>query len=102
MISFASVALLGASASTVAADARPATASTPGKRPNILLIIGDDIGIDVTTGMYPGLIETLQKQYGPSGRNHPEYRQIEGRPASTPTLDAISRSGMRFTQAWVQ
>ena len=36
---------------------------TPGAgkspRPNILLIIGDDIGIDVTSDMYPGLIDSL-------------------------------------------
>jgi len=72
------------------------------RRPNILLIISDDIGIDVTTGMYPGLIDSLIKQYGPSGHNHPNYRMIAGRPASTPTLDSLSRTGMRFTQAWTQ
>lgn len=71
------------------------------KRPNILLIIGDDIGIDVTTGMYPGLVDSLVRQYGPSGRNHPEYRQIDGRPASTPRLNSLAKGGMRFTQAWV-
>ncbi len=78
-------------------------AKAPGKatRPNILLIIGDDIGIDVTTGMYPGLIDSLVKQYGPSGRNHPDYKQINGRPASTPTLNTLASSGMRFTQAWM-
>jgi arylsulfatase A-like enzyme len=72
------------------------------KRPNILLIIGDDIGIDVTTDMYPGLIDGLLKQYGPQGHNHPDYRQIQGHPASTPTLNALAKEGMRFTQAWVQ
>ncbi len=70
-------------------------------RPNILMIIGDDIGIDVTSDMYPGLIDRLVKQYGPSGRNHPNYQMIKGRPASTPTLNSLARSGMRFTQAWV-
>jgi arylsulfatase A-like enzyme len=77
---------------------------TPGDgkspRPNILLIIGDDIGIDVTTSMYPGLIDSLIKQYGPSGHNHPKYQQINGRPASTPTLNNFAQAGMRFTQAW--
>jgi arylsulfatase A-like enzyme len=77
---------------------------TPGNgkssRPNILLIIGDDIGLDATTGMYPGLIDSLIKQYGPSGRNHPDYQKINGRPASTPTLNALAKAGMRFTQAW--
>ncbi len=74
----------------------------PTRRPNILLIIGDDIGLDVTTDMYPGLIDGLLKQYGPSGRNHPDYQVIKGRPASTPNLDAFAKAGMRFTQAWVQ
>jgi arylsulfatase A-like enzyme len=71
------------------------------RRPNILLIIGDDIGIDVTTDMYPGLIDSLVKQYGPSGHNHPNYQMIKGRPASTPTLNSLAKSGMRFTQAWM-
>ena len=72
------------------------------KRPNILLIIGDDIGLDVTTNMYPGLIDNLTKQYGPSGHNHPRYKDIDGRPASTPVLDSLAKGGMRFTQAWTQ
>jgi arylsulfatase A-like enzyme len=70
-------------------------------RPNILLIISDDIGFDVTTNMYPGIIDDLVTQYGPSGRNHPEYKMIDGRPASTPTLNAFAKGGMKFTQAWV-
>ncbi len=77
-------------------------AEAPAKRPNILLIIGDDIGIDVTTNMYPGMIEDLTKQYGPSGHNHPQYREIDGRPASTPVLDTLAKGGMRFTHAWAQ
>lgn len=71
-------------------------------RPNILLIIGDDIGIDATTNMYPGLIDSLVKQYGPSGHNHPDYKKIDGHTSSTPTLDTLAKSGMRFTQAWTQ
>jgi arylsulfatase A-like enzyme len=70
--------------------------------PNILLIIGDDIGIDVTTNMYPGMIDKLTKQYGPSGHNHPKYKEIHGRPASTPSLDTLAKRGMRFTHAWAQ
>ncbi len=72
------------------------------KRPNILLIIGDDIGIDATTNMYPGLIDSLTKQYGPSGHNHPDYKMINGRPASTPSLDSLAKGGIRFTHAWTQ
>jgi arylsulfatase A-like enzyme len=72
------------------------------KRPNILLIIGDDIGLDATTNMYPGLIDSLTKQYGPSGHNHPDYKMISGRPASTPTLDSLAKGGVRFTHAWTQ
>jgi arylsulfatase B len=72
------------------------------KRPNILLIIGDDIGIDVTTNMYPCLIDSLTKQYGPSGHNHPDYKMIHGRPASTPALDSLAKGGIRFSHAWTQ
>jgi len=70
------------------------------RRPNILLVIADDVGMDVTTNMYPGLIEDLLKKYGPSGRNHPDYRKIKGTPASTPALDTFSRQGMRFGNVW--
>ena len=77
----------------------PGNGSSP--RPNILLIIGDDIGLDVTTDMYPGLIDDLVKQYGPTGHNHPDYKMIDGHPASTPTLDTLTQAGMKFTQAWV-
>ena len=33
--------------------------------PNILLIIADDVGMDVTTDMYPDLITDLLALYGP-------------------------------------
>lgn len=87
------MAMLAGSASAFAAETR---------RPNILLIIGDDIGMDATSDMYPGLIDSLVTLYGPAGRNHPKYQEIKGRPASTPNLNALAQSGMRFTQAWVQ
>ena len=86
----------------VSASVYAATGDGRTKRPNILLIIGDDIGIDVTTDMYPGIIDDLVKQYGPSGHNHPKYKEINGRPASTPSLDTLARGGMRFSHAWAQ
>ena len=70
------------------------------RRPNILLVIADDIGMDVTTDAYPGLIRDLVKKYGPSGHNHADYRKIEGKPASTPVLDKFAGQGMRFTNVW--
>jgi arylsulfatase A-like enzyme len=70
------------------------------RRPNILLVIADDVGMDVMTNLYPGLIDNLVKQYGPSGHNHPDYRQIAGKPASTPVLDKFASQGMRFGNIW--
>ncbi len=70
------------------------------KRPNILLIISDDVGMDVTSDMYPGLIDNLEKKYGPSGHNHPAYKAIKGFPASTPRLDKLANEGMVFTNLW--
>ncbi len=74
--------------------------SEASKRPNILLIISDDFGVDVTSGMYPGLIDNMTEKYGPSGRNHPDYKAIKGRPASTPRLDRFAVEGMVFTNVW--
>lgn len=85
----------------LAAKAQGKSGDGKSPRPNILLIIGDDIGLDVTTGMYPGLIDGLVKQYGPSGHNHADYKMIDGRPASTPTLNSLAKAGMRFSQTWV-
>jgi arylsulfatase A-like enzyme len=106
------VLLLGASCKNSVKEQESSTTNTANtestesaavtKRPNILLIIGDDIGMDVTTNMYPGFIDNLIKQYGPSGHNHPKYKDIDGRPASTPVLDTLAKGGMRFTQAWTQ
>jgi arylsulfatase A-like enzyme len=81
------------------APAQAAQASQA-RRPNILLIISDDIGMDASSDMYPGLIDSLARQYGPAGLNHPQQQQVVGRPASTPNLNALSQAGMRFTQAW--
>ncbi|MEJ2247106.1 MAG: sulfatase-like hydrolase/transferase [Acidobacteriota bacterium] len=70
------------------------------RSPNILLIIADDIGMDVTTDMYPGLIDDLVNKYGPAGRNHPDYRKIDGKQASTPVLDKFASQGMKFANVW--
>ena len=74
--------------------------SAPGMQPNILLVIADDIGVDMTTQMYPGLIEHLQAQYGPDGFDNPDWRKIDGHPTSTPVLNAFARQSMRFTANW--
>jgi arylsulfatase A-like enzyme len=74
--------------------------ANPSRRPNILLVISDDIGMDTTSNMYPGLIDALVKKYGPSGSNHPDYQKIAGKPASTPVLDKFSAQGMRFSNVW--
>lgn len=70
--------------------------------PNILFVVMDDIGMDTTTQMHPGLIEELTAQYGPQGHNHPLFGRIAGRPASTPTLNTLAQQGIAFTQTWVQ
>lgn len=88
------------------ACARAATAQTErpvgAPRPNILLIIADDVGLDVTTNMYPGLIDDLVERYGPAGHDHPDYEKIAGKPASTPVLEDLARQGMVFSNAWAQ
>jgi arylsulfatase A-like enzyme len=70
--------------------------------PNILFVIMDDVGMDTSSQMHPGLIEDLTAQYGPQGHNHPFYRRIDGRPASTPILNTLAQQGIAFTQAWAQ
>ena len=32
--------------------------------------------------------------------NHPDYRKIDGKPASTPVLDKFAKQGMRFANIW--
>ncbi len=73
-----------------------------GAAPNILLIIIDDIGMEMTSDMYPGLIDSLSRQYGPDGLGHPDYERIAGHPASTPVLDGVAADGMVFTNAWAE
>src|SRR5690606_984805 len=86
----------------VCTSAQAQGAGEPAERPNILLIIADDFGVDVTSDMYPGLIDELAEQYGPSGHGHPDHQLISGSPASTPVLDELARQGMVFTNAWAQ
>ena len=52
--------------------------------------------------MYPGLIDGLTRQYGPSGLKHPNYQAIKGHPAVTPVLDGFARQGMRFSNTWAE
>ncbi len=68
--------------------------------PNILLVISDDVGLDATSGMVPGLIEAMAQRYGPQGLNHPGHASIRGRPASTPNLDRLAREGIVFANTW--
>jgi arylsulfatase A-like enzyme len=70
------------------------------RRPNILLVIADDVGMDVMSNLYPGMIDNLVRKYGPTGHNHADYRKIEGKPASTPVLDKFASQGMRFGNIW--
>ena len=89
-------------AGCVAAPSAISAQDTMPQRPNILLIIADDIGQDLATGMYPGLIDRLTKQYGPQGHDNPNYKRIDGTPASTPVMDRFARQGMIFTDGWAQ
>lgn len=85
---------------STAANGMGKKSDAPEKKPNILLIISDDFGMDVTSNMNPGLIDDLDKKYGPSGYNHPDYKAIKGLPASTPRLDKLAKEGMFFTNVW--
>jgi arylsulfatase A-like enzyme len=75
------------------ADSFGKTYTVPTVKPNILLIIADDVGLDATTDLYTGLIETLEIKYG-SG--------VRGTPASVPQLQRLSTQGMVFRNAWAQ
>jgi len=94
--------LAAASSASTFAAAQRGNATPQNRRPNILLIIMDDVGMDVTTDMYPGLIDDLTKNYGPAGLNHPSYSVINGSPASTPNLDRLAEQGMVFANTWAQ
>ncbi len=94
--------LATASAAAIAACLTAGAARAQDAPPNIMLIILDDIGFDVTTGMYPGMIEDLSARYGPDGLDHPDADRIAGHPASTPVLDEFAEDGMVFSNAWAQ
>ena len=64
--------------------------------PNILLIIADDVGLDLTTNAYPGLISDLTALYGPSGWNRTGYEKITGRPASWHTSTMALTPGLKY------
>jgi arylsulfatase A-like enzyme len=74
------------------------TYNVSARPPNILLIISDDVGLDVTTDMYPGLIDELETIYS----SHPGVGNIRGTPASTPVLDHLAQEGKVFSNAWAQ
>jgi arylsulfatase A-like enzyme len=64
--------------------------------PNILLIIADDVGVDVTSNLYPGLISELEGVYGVGSG-------VKGNPAHLPVLtDRLAAQGMVFRNAWAQ
>ena len=96
-VGLAALSLWGCSPTALAAQ----EAVVP-ERPNILLIILDDVGLDMTTDMYPGLVDRLTRQYGPDGLNNPDYEQINGHPASIPVLQNFASQGMVFTNAWAE
>ena len=58
--------------------------------------------MDVTSDMYPGLIDGLVKQYGPSGLKHADYQDIKGHQAVTPVLANFARQSMTFTNTWAE
>jgi arylsulfatase A-like enzyme len=64
--------------------------------PNILLIIADDVGVDVTSNLYSNLIDQLEAMYG-TGVG------VRGKPASLPNLtDRLATQGTVFSNAWAQ
>lgn len=56
-----------------------------GASPNLLVIIADDLGVD---------------KVGAYADDPQMYRSAPAALPSTPTLDALAASGLRFTQAW--
>jgi arylsulfatase A-like enzyme len=99
---FAAASMAAIAVGMIAPPSAAQAPAGPAKRPNIALIILDDIGIDTASDMYPGLIDTLVEKYGPNGLKNANYLSIKGKPASTPILDRFAQQGMTFRQAWAQ
>ena len=93
-VSVAALALCAASPALAQQEADP--------RPNVLLVVLDDVGLDMTTGIVPGEVERMLALYGPEGRNHPDAARIDGGPASMPLLDAFAKEGLVFANAWAE
>ena len=72
--------LIGMVGLLTAIQLQPAMAASPKQSPNILLIITDDTGID---------------QYSAYG-----YGGSDDEKAKTPNIDALSKAGVRFSNAW--
>ncbi|MXO66219.1 sulfatase-like hydrolase/transferase [Altericroceibacterium endophyticum] len=84
-------------------SATSATAQTEAEaRPNVLLIVLDDVGLDMTTDILPGEIDRMLTKYGPEGRGHPDAARIDGRPASMPVLNSLARKSLVFANAWAE
>lgn len=78
-----------ATATATAAKAAPAPTTAPATkvsgRPNLLVLIGDDIGVD---------------KIGAYAADYPGYAQEARYLPSTPTIDGLAASGLRFSTAW--
>ncbi len=99
---YAGLAAIGTAALGLSA-ATPTTAQVVTEaRPNILFIVLDDVGTDMTTSILPGEVERMLELYGPEGLNHPEFSRIQGGPASTPMLDSLASESLVFANAWAE
>jgi arylsulfatase A-like enzyme len=96
------IALTGLGLAPAAHTAEAPTAQPAPARPNIVLVISDDVGLDVTSNMVPGLVDEMARLYGPQGLKHHDHEVIRGRPASTPNLDRLAREGITFASTWAQ
>ena len=93
---------VGAAALCMCAAAPAQAQEAAAAKPNILLVVLDDVGLDMTTGILPGEVDRMVEKYGPNGLNHPNYTRIEGAPASTPVLNALAQQSLVFANAWAE